>query len=417
MTEYFLRRLLLTIPTFIGCTLIVFVIVQFAPGSPLEQQLMTLRMGAAGAGGEGGGGAGTGGGSGMIPESALEELKEYYQFDKPIWQRYLIWLGLMPRPVNSTGIDPGETININDSLQVRLEGSSGSYKVVDATNPSRVLSEWTIEEKKLADGKLRTRIYREEFSGIFTGNFGASYEYREPVSNLIIDRLNISLQFGIVGLILSYTVCVYLGIQKALRHGSPFDVISSVLVFIGYSVPGWALGLLLLVLLGGGSFWDVFPLGSFQSRGYETFTFFEKILDRSQHAVLPTIAYTITSFATLTVLMKNSILENISQDYVRTAFAKGLRERRVIWVHAMRNSIIPIASRIGYIISVFVAGSYLVELVFNIDGVGKLSYQAILSRDYPIVFAFTVITVVIQLIGSILSDIALAVVDPRIRFK
>lgn len=413
MTEYFLRRFLLTIPTFIGCTLIVFVIVQFAPGSPLEQQLMALRMGAGAERGSGG----VGNTGAMIPESALEELKEYYQFDKPIWQRYLIWLGLSARPVNSTGVEQGEVVYVNDTLKVQLSGSKGNYSVVDANNPSQALPDWKVQEKVLSDGTQRVRIYQEEFSGIFTGNFGSSHEYREPVGNLILARLNISLQFGIIGLILSYTVCVYLGIQKALRHGSPFDVISSVVVFIGYSIPGWALGLLLLVLLGGGSFWDVFPLGSFQSRGYESFTFFEKIMDRAMHGVLPAIAYTIASFASLTVLMKNSILENISQDYIRTAFAKGLRERRVIWVHAMRNSIIPIASRIGYIIGVFVAGSYLVELVFNIDGIGKLSYQAILSRDYPIVFAFTVISVVIQLIGSILSDIALAVVDPRIRFK
>jgi microcin C transport system permease protein len=133
--------------------------------------------------------------------------------------------------------------------------------------------------------------------------------------------------------------------------------------------------------------------------------------------VLPTIAYTIGSFASLTVLMKNALLENLSQDYIRTAFAKGLAERRVIWLHALRNSIIPIAANIGYIIGLFLAGSYLIELVFNIDGVGKLSIEAVFARDYPIVFAFTVLAVLIRLFGAILSDLVLALVDPRIRFR
>ncbi len=413
MTQYFIRRLLLTIPTFIGCTLIVFLIVQLSPGGPLEQQLMALKMGS---GAEGGGGV-RGEGGAMIPESTMESLREYHQLDKPMFVRYVLWLGLYPRPVNPIVVkDTDEPFRLAGA-EARLDGTPGHYRVVSADNPSQELDEWTVEEKTLKDGTKRVRVYEEEFSGILTGNFGDSSEYREPVGGLIVDRMNISLQFGLIGLILSYTVCVYLGIQKALQHGSPFDMVSSVLVFIGYSIPGWALGLLLLVLLGGGSFWDVFPLGSFQSRDYETLSFMGKLWDRAAHAVLPTIAYTIASFASLTVLMKNSILENISQDYVRTAFAKGLRERRVIWVHTLRNSIIPIASRIGFIIGAFITGSYFVEWVFNIDGIGKLSYQAILSRDYNIVFAFTVISVLIQLLGAIISDFVLALVDPRIRFK
>jgi microcin C transport system permease protein len=133
--------------------------------------------------------------------------------------------------------------------------------------------------------------------------------------------------------------------------------------------------------------------------------------------VLPTIAYTAGSFALLTMLMKNSLIETLSQDYIRTAFAKGLREERVIWLHAMRNSIIPITANIGYVIGIFFAGSYLIERVFDIQGIGQLSFEAVVARDYPIVFAFTVISVLVTLIGSILSDLALAIVDPRIRFK
>jgi len=140
-------------------------------------------------------------------------------------------------------------------------------------------------------------------------------------------------------------------------------------------------------------------------------------VNQAHHAVLPVIAWSITSFATLTVLMKNSLLENLSQDYIRTAFAKGLSEKRVVWVHAMRNSIIPIASGIGYIIAVVISGSYFIERVFNIDGFGRMAYQAILDRDYPITLGFLVIVVLIRLAANILSDLALATTDPRIRFK
>jgi microcin C transport system permease protein len=142
-----------------------------------------------------------------------------------------------------------------------------------------------------------------------------------------------------------------------------------------------------------------------------------KIADRAVHFILPIVAYSVTGIASLAMLMKNSLLENLGHDYVRTAFAKGLREKRVIWMHAMRNSIIPLAARAGFVITVFLAGSFLIEYVFNIEGIGKLSYMAILSRDYPIVFAFTVIGVTTLLLGNIISDFILAVVDPRIRFK
>lgn len=415
MLQYFLRRLLLTIPTFIGATMIVFFIVQIAPGGPLEQQIMAIK---AGSGAEGGGGSAADNAGSMIPQSALEQLKRYYGFDKPIWVRYLIWLGLYPRETNSFDITPGTARNVGEGKRVYVEKSGNTVKVLEDDNRSKIAEGWEADVlPKSETGEEKVRIYQTAFKGILTGYFGDSYTYREPVIDLITARMGISLQFGLIGFIISYTVCVYLGIQKAVEHGSAFDLGSSILVFIAYSVPGWALGFMLLVLLGGGSFWDVLPLGGFQSQNYADLSFFGKIFDRAKHAILPTIAYTITSFATLTVLMKNSLLENMSQDYVRTAFAKGLSEKRVIWVHGIRNSIIPIMANIGFVIGIFLTGSYFVERVFNINGIGLLSFEAVLARDYPIVFAFTVINVLVLLIGSILSDLALAVVDPRIRFK
>ncbi len=413
MREYFLRRLLLTIPTFLGATLVVFVIIQLAPGGPLEQQIMALRMAMGGEAAAGGLAGQTGA---MIPESALQELRRYYGFDKPIWQRYLAWLGVWPREIESYIAQPGRPRNVGEGKQILVRKTPSGYELIDPTT-GKPVSGWQVEPQPSEGGQERVRIYRMGFSGILTGDFGTSYVYREPVMKLILERLPVSLQFGLIGFILSYTICIYLGIQKALSHGSPFDLVTSTLIFIGYSIPGWALGAFLLMLFGTQSFVVLFPLGGFQSEFYEQLSLWEKILDRAWHFVLPTIAYTIGSFASLTVLMKNALLENLSQDYIRTAFAKGLAERRVIWLHALRNSIIPIAANIGYVIGLFLAGSYLIELVFNIDGVGKLSIEAVFARDYPIVFAFTVLAVLIRLFGAILSDLVLALVDPRIRFR
>ena len=232
-------------------------------------------------------------------------------------------------------------------------------------------------------------------------------------------RFKISLFFGLTGIFLSYLICIPLGIKKALNHGSVFDFGSSVLIFMAYSIPGWALGGVLLVLFGGGSFFDVFPLGGFRSPSevWDTLSPIQKVFNQVHHMILPIIAWSIGSFATLTVLMKNSLLENLSQDYVRTAFAKGLKENRVIWYHAMRNSLIPIASGIGHLLGVVIAGSYFIERMFNIDGFGRMAYEAILSRDYPVTLGFLVIVVLIRLLGNIISDLVLAIVDPRIRFK
>ncbi|MFQ6610984.1 MAG: ABC transporter permease subunit [Fidelibacterota bacterium] len=430
MTTYFLRRMLLMIPTFIGSTLLVFIILQMAPGGPLEQAIQRVQMGGAMAQGEGSGASAdiSSGGSAVLPESALNELKRYYGFDKPIWARYLIWLGLYPREVRYREIkfNPDEeeiskrvgkrdgkvwrvTIKRDESDQLIVYESDGS--------PSEI---WRAHIEKTDDKGIHTGIvYQREISGIFTGDLGSSYTYQLPVTEVMKPRFKISLFFGLTGFFLSYIVCVPLGIKKALSHGGSFDFMSSVLIFIAYSIPGWAIGGVFLVLFGGGSYWDIFPLGGFHSPTeiWESLSLWGKIIDQLHHAVLPIFAWSIGSFATLTVLMKNGLLENLSQDYIRTSFAKGLSEKRVVWLHAIRNSVIPIASGIGHLIGIVFAGSYFIERVFNIDGFGKMGFQAVLDRDYPIVLSFLVIGVLIRLVGNILSDIALASVDPRIRFK
>ena len=342
MSGYFLRRFLLIIPTFIGITLAVFVIMHFVPGGPVERQILRFQMAAAG--GEGGATARRGGVE--IPEEAIQEIQRYYGFDKPVHIRYANWL-------------------------------------------------WNVVRLDL----------------------GNSYVYQDPVWDIIKARFPISLTLGLTGFLLSYLVCVPLGVMKAVKHGSKFDLVSSVLVFLGYAAPGWALGTALLVLFGGGSFWNVFPLGGFRSDNWEYLTFAQKIADQAEHMFLPVVCYMLGSFATLTILTKNSLMENMSQDYVRTAFAKGLTKRRVIFVHALRNSLIPLATGLGSVFSLILAGSFLIERVFNIDGMGYLGYTSILQRDYPVALGILVVSSLLMLIGNILSDMIYAAVDPRIRFK
>ncbi len=430
------------IPTFLGATMLVFVILQMAPGGPLEKTIMQIQMGASQGGGEGGAtSSGSSGAGTLLPKRALKELERFYGFDKPIWQRYLIWLGVWEREIKHRTLffkigDTEVKKNMGKRRYAYVKKNGAKLEVYDKEGNISTL--WTArfdmdisDEEiinfevlksagKLQDiSKLEATIFETEYSGVLTGNLGKSYTYQQPVLEVMKPRFKISILLGLTGFLISYLVCIPLGIKKALNHGSKFDLISSAIVFMAYSIPGWAFGGVLLVLLGGGSFWDVFPLGGLHSPQeiWVNLSFFEKILDQLHHVILPIIAWTIGSFATLTVLMKNSLLDNMSQDYIRTAFAKGLSEKRVIWVHAVRNSIIPIASGIGYIIATIIAGSYFIEMIFNINGFGKMGYQAILDRDYPITMGFLVIVVIIRLIANLLSDLALAAVDPRIRFK
>lgn len=308
-----------------------------------------------------------------------------------------------------------ELLRIRQAMASSGEGGAGASI---GNEPTEIPLE-ALEEMKRYYGMDKPILVRYFLwvGNVLQLDLGMSYVYAEPVWNVIKARFPISAYFGLIGFILSYSVCVPLGIAKAVKHGSPFDLVSSVVVFIGYSTPGWALGAVLLVLLGGGSFWDVFPLGGFRSEGWESFSTWHKITDQVYHTILPVISYSIGSFATLTVLMKNSLLENLSQDYVRTAFAKGLPEKRVIFVHALRNSLIPIATGIGGLLGIFFAGSYLIERTFNIQGMGLLGFTSLLKRDYPVSLGFLVIGTLIGLTGNIISDMVYATIDPRIRFK
>lgn len=338
MGKYLLKRLLVMLPTLLGVTIIVFAVINLAPGSPVEQRLQQLRFGS---------GMGTEGGrnSSTVSDEVLASLNKQYGFDKPLHTRYLIWL-----------------------------------------------------------------------KNIVTLDFGESFTYEEPVIDVIFSKFPVSLQFGVASLLLSYLISIPLGIYKALKHGTVFDTLSSIVLFVAYSIPSFMLAILLIVFLSGGTFLDIFPIGGIHSDLYEEMGLWDKIVDRSYHFVLPLICYTIGSFTSLTVLMKNSLLEEIKKDYIRTARAKGLHDRGIYLKHALRNALIPIVTGLGSFLMVFFAGSLLLETIFQLDGVGLLSYKSILSRDYNVIMGLIFIQSVLFLAGNILSDIAYVLVDPRIDY-
>ena len=248
-------------------------------------------------------------------------------------------------------------------------------------------------------------------------DLGTSYSYEEPVWNVIVSKFPISLFFGLTSFILSYLICIPLGLLKAVKNRSLFDTISSILIFSGYVIPGYALGILLIVFFGGGSFLNWFPLSGIVSDNFETLSFFGKTLDFLHHMVLPMTCYMASEFAFLTMLMKNSLLEEINKDYMRTALVKGAGFHTAVWKHAFRNSLIPLATRMSQLFTIMFAGALLIEKVFDIDGMGLLVFNSIVSRDYNVVMGIILLTSVMTLLGRLFSDILYAVIDPRITFK
>lgn len=316
----------------------VFLIINLAPGSPVEQKLQQIRFASQSGGG--------GGNNGAVSQEVIDALNKQYGFDKPLHKRYFIWL------------------------------------------------------KNLA-----------------TLDFGESFTYELPVTEVITSKFPVSLQFGLISLFLSYLICIPLGVLKAIFNGSKFDYISSFAIMIMYSIPGFMLGILLIVFFAGGSFMDWFPAGELYADYYDDLSFFGKVQNRIHHFILPCISYMIGQFTVLTMLQKNSLLEEIKKDYIRTARAKGLSEKTVYIKHALRNALIPIVTGIGSFLSVFFAGSLLIETIFNLDGMGLLGYKAILERDYNVIMGLTFIQSLLMLFGNLLSDLAYVLVDPRIDFK
>jgi microcin C transport system permease protein len=250
---------------------------------------------------------------------------------------------------------------------------------------------------------------------VLSGDLGSSYRYNEPVWDVIQSRFPVSIYYGLITLVLTYLVCIPLGVVKAVRHRSAIDTASSIIIFIGYAIPGYALGSLLLLYFSVKLEW--LPMGGFVSFSFYDKTLWGQIKDLLEHSVMPLICYMVGSFALVTLLLKNHLMDNLAADYVRTAIAKGVPFRRAVFSHALRNSLIPIATTFGHSITLVVGGSFLIEFIFDINGFGLLGLTSILDRDYPVVMGVVLLGSLLLLIGNVLSDILVALVDPRVRFQ
>jgi len=267
------------------------------------------------------------------------------------------------------------------------------------------------------DQPLHVQFYRW-LVRLFTFDFGESYYHHKKVVELVLEKLPVSISLGGWSFLLTYLTCIPLGILKAVRHGSRFDSASSVVILVGYSIPGFVLGIFLIVLFGGGSFWSLFPLRGLTSDNFGQLSLLGKVADYLWHLALPLLCYVIGSFSVLTLLTKNSFLDEVNKQYVYTARAKGLPEQKVLFKHVLRNAMIPLILGFpGSFLALFFTGSLLIETLFSLDGLGLLSYESIISRDYPVVMATLFFFSLLALVSNLLSDLSLVLVDPRISFE
>lgn len=298
--------------------------------------------------------------------------------------------------------------------EVRLGRSSDLYQ------GAKGLDEERIEKLKVLYGFDKPPVERflSMMANYLVFDFGESYYHHRSVVELVISKLPVSMSLGLWTFLIVYSTCIPLGITKAVRDGSRFDVISSSVILVGYAIPGFVLAILLIVLFGGGSFWNIFPLRGLVSDNWAELSLITKIMDYLWHMVLPIISSTVGSLAVMTLLTKNSFLEEIRKQYVLTARAKGLSENRVLYKHIFRNAIIPIITGFpGSFVAAFFTGSLLIETIFSLDGMGLLAYESIMNRDYPVVLGTLYFFTIIGLISRLLSDLSYVVVDPRITFE
>ena len=365
MAAYILRRLLLMIPTILGIMAISFLVIQFAPGGPVERVIAQIQGTDIGATSRIGGGAGdfsgnasanAGGDAGLnskyrgaqgLPPDFIAELEQQFGFDRPPLERFglMIW----------------------------------NYARFD---------------------------------------FGESYFRDVSVLALIAEKLPVSISLGLWMTLLSYMISIPLGIRKAVRDGSPFDVWSSAVIVVAYAVPGFLFAIFLIVFFAGGTFFDWFPLRGLSSDNWAQMSWPERIVDYFWHLALPLLAMALAAFATTTLLTKNSFLDEIRKQYVVTARAKGLSERDVLYGHVFRNAMLLIVSGFpGAFVSAFFAGSLLIEYIFSLDGLGLLGFESVMNRDYPVVFATLYIFSLLGLVVQLISDLTYTWIDPRIDFE
>ena len=293
------------------------------------------------------------------------------------------------------------------------EASSFNYtgrKGIDKTQVEQLRKQYEFDEPI-------TERYLALIGRFLRFDLGESYFRNEDVWTLIRSRFVVSMSLGVWTFLLTYLVSVPLGITKAVRAGTGFDLASSLLILIGYALPGFVLGVLLIVLFGGGSFWDIFPLRGLTSENFAELGWFEKVKDYLWHVTLPVTAAVMSNFAIKTLLTRNTMVEELGRQYVLTARAKGLSERQVLWKHAFRNALLPLITGFpGAFIAAFFTGSLLIETLFSLDGLGLLSFESIGSRDYPVVLGSLYVFTLVALITKLLADLTYVLADPRIKY-
>ena len=381
MGAYILRRVLLMIPTLLGIMVINFALTQFVPGGPVEQVIAQLEgEGDVFAGISGGGGDGGGGGA---------------QLDSADYQGAR---GLPPQFLDEL------RIQFNFARIVCDEGFTGT--------PSLRAEECRAED---IPGVERFFLMMWDYVRF---DFGESYFRSISVIDLVIEKLPVSISLGLWSTLIAYLVSIPLGIAKATRDGTKFDTWTSGVIIVAYAIPGFLFAILLLVVFAGGRYFQIFPLRGLTSDGFEDMTLIQQIGDYFWHITLPVLASTISAFATLTLLTKNSFLDEIKKQYVMTARAKGLAESRVLYGHVFRNAmLIVIAGFPAVFVGVFFGGSLIIETIFSLDGLGRLAFEAAVSRDYPVIFGTLFVFGLIGLVVNILSDLMYVWIDPRIDFE
>ena len=357
MGAYILRRLLLIIPTLLGIMVVTFALVQFVPGGPVEQVISRMQ----------GGGDVFGGFAGGADDATLSGVDEN------------------PDYIGARGLDPQfikeleEQFGLDKPPLERFLGMMWDYMRFD---------------------------------------FGESYFKKESVVSLVLDKLPVSITLGLWSTLIAYLISIPLGIRKAVRDGSRFDSWTSGIIIAAYAIPGFLFAIMLLVLFAGGSYWQIFPLRGLTSDNWDQLSTVGKILDYLWHIVLPVLASSIAGFATLTLLTKNSFLDEIGKQYVITARAKGVSEKRVLYGHVFRNAmLIVVAGFPAAFVSVFFGASILIETIFSLDGLGRLGFEAAVGRDYPVMFGTLFIFSLIGLTVNIISDLMYVLIDPRIDFE
>jgi microcin C transport system permease protein len=360
MLGYIVRRILLMIPTLFGIMLISFAIVQFAPGGPVERILAQLQ------GNDSGGSRLSGGGS------------------------------------DFAGAGRGAA------------GGASAYRGAQGIDPEFVAQ----LNKQFGFDKPAPERFIKMLSDYLRFDFGKSYFRDTSVLQLIKEKLPVSMTLGLWMLLLTYGISIPLGVAKAVRDGTPFDTWTSAVIIIGYAIPGFLFAILLIVLFAGGSFLQIFPLRGLTSDNFADLPWWQKLLDYLWHIVLPIISMALGAFATTALLVKNSFLDEIRKQYVLTARMKGLTQRRVLYGHVFRNAmLIVIAGFPGAVVHAFFAGALLIETIFSLDGLGLLSYESVVNRDYPVVFANLFIFSLVSLIVGLITDLTYTWVDPRIDFE